>query len=318
MEIANSVKEAINSVEKDAISIEKAAISVEEAANSIEEHTNINPQDQKIPKVGMKFDSEEDLYNYFKTYAFHTGFGIRKSSTRTKDSCAKTYYSLGCAKGGVYVPKTSKPYKKSSKTNCKAQISVIAYSDGRCVISSMFLEHNHALSPKKSRFQRSHKKMDSYAKRRLKLNDYARIPLNKFFHSLVVEAKGYENLPFGETDCRSYITKVRYLRLGLGDAKTLRNYFVCMQKRTSNFFYVIDIDDECRMRNIFWVDSRSRATYESFEDAISFDSTYLTNKYNMPFAPFVGVNHHGQSILSGCGCFHERIQKHMYGYSSHG
>jgi hypothetical protein len=27
----------------------------------------------------------------------------------------------------------------------------------------------------------------------------------------------------------------------------------------------------------------------------------LTNKYDMPFAPFVGVNHHGQSILLGCG-----------------
>ncbi|KAK1272213.1 Protein FAR1-RELATED SEQUENCE 5 [Acorus gramineus] len=37
----------------------------------------------------------------------------------------------------------------------------------------------------------------------------------------------------------------------------------------------------------------SRALYESFSDVISFDSTYLTNKYDMPFAPFVGVNHHG-------------------------
>jgi len=30
---------------------------------------------------------------------------------------------------------------------------------------------------------------------------------------------------------------------------------------------------------------------------VIFDTTYLTNKYEMPFAPFVGVNHHGQSIL---------------------
>ncbi|XP_028091033.1 protein FAR1-RELATED SEQUENCE 5-like [Camellia sinensis] len=29
--------------------------------------------------------------------------------------------------------------------------------------------------------------------------------------------------------------------------------------------------------------------------------TYLVNKYDIPFAPFVGVNHHGQSILLGCG-----------------
>lgn len=30
-------------------------------------------------------------------------------------------------------------------------------------------------------------------------------------------------------------------------------------------------------------------------------ATYLTNKYGMPFAPFVGVNYHGQTILLGCG-----------------
>lgn len=33
---------------------------------------------------------------------------------------------------------------------------------------------------------------------------------------------------------------------------------------------------------------------------MTFDTTYLINKYDMPFAPFVGVYHHGESILLGC------------------
>ena len=124
-------------------------------------------------------------------------------------------------------------------------------------------------------------------------------------------------MPFGETDCRSYIIKVRQLRLGLGDAEALRNYFVRMQKRSSNFFYVIDMDDEGRMRNVFWADARSRAAYESFKDVISFNSTYLTNKYNMSFAPFVGVNHHGQSILFGCGLLsREDIETYVWLFKS--
>ncbi|XP_059663719.1 protein FAR1-RELATED SEQUENCE 6-like [Cornus florida] len=61
------------------------------------------------------------------------------------------------------------------------------------------------------------------------------------------------------------------------------------------------MDDEGRLRNVFWADARCRAAYESFGDVITFDSTYLTNRYDMPFAPFVWVNHHGQSILLGCG-----------------
>ena len=34
---------------------------------------------------------------------------------------------------------------------------------------------------------------------------------------------------------------------------------------------------------------------------MTFDTTYLTNRYDMPFTPFVGVNHHGQSTLLGWG-----------------
>ena len=33
---------------------------------------------------------------------------------------------------------------------------------------------------------------------------------------------------------------------------------------------------------------------------ITFDNTYLTNKYEIPFCPFVGVNHHGHSFLLSC------------------
>ena len=54
--------------------------------------------------------------------------------------------------------------------------------------------------------------------------------------------------------------------------------------------------DEGRLRNIFWADARSIASYEAFADVVSFDTTYLTNKYDMPFAPFVGVNYHEQTL----------------------
>ena len=37
-----------------------------------------------------------------------------------------------------------------------------------------------------------------------------------------------------------------------------------------------------------------------FGDVVVFDTTYNTNKYLMIFAPFVGVNHHGQTIIFGC------------------
>ena len=49
--------------------------------------------------------------------------------------------------------------------------------------------------------------------------------------------------------------------------------------------------------------------YAYFGDVISFDTTYKTNKYSMPFAPFVGVNHHGQTILFGCALLEDETEK---------
>jgi hypothetical protein len=168
-------------------------------------------------------------------------------------------------------------------------------------LSKVELTHNHSLSPGKARFFRSNKKISDTAKRRLELNDRAGIRLCKNFNSLVVESGGFENLSFGERDCRNYINKVRELNLGKGGAQALCDYFRRMQKQNSGFYYVIDMDDDCRLRNVFWADARSRAAYDFFGDVITFDTTYLTNKYDMPFAPFVGVNHHGKSILLGAG-----------------
>ena len=50
----------------------------------------------------------------------------------------------------------------------------------------------------------------------------------------------------------------------------------------------------------FWVDVQSRMAYQYFEDVVIFDTTYETNKYDMPFAHFTRLNHHCQSILFGC------------------
>ena len=74
-----------------------------------------------------------------------------------------------------------------------------------------------------------------------------------------------------------------------------------MQGKNSNFYHALNLDDELRVQNVFWVDARSRATYESFHDVIIFDTTYLTNKYDMSFSPFIGINYHGKSIILGCG-----------------
>ncbi|XP_021854509.1 protein FAR-RED IMPAIRED RESPONSE 1-like [Spinacia oleracea] len=92
----------------------------------------------------------------------------------------------------------------------------------------------------------------------------------------------------------------RKARASGGDAKAMFDYFKKTKADNSDFFHVYRQGANGMLQDVLWVDARSRAAYEEFGDVVFFDSTYLTNKYKMPFANFVGANHHGQSILLGC------------------
>ncbi|KAL0417358.1 UNVERIFIED_CONTAM: protein FAR1-RELATED SEQUENCE 6 [Sesamum latifolium] len=63
----------------------------------------------------------------------------------------------------------------------------------------------------------------------------------------------------------------------------------------------MDLDAEGHLNNVFFADARSRIAYNYFSDTVTIDTTSLTNKYEIPLISFVGINHHGQSVLLGCG-----------------
>jgi hypothetical protein len=87
-----------------------------------------------------------------------------------------------------------------------------------------------------------------------------------------------------------------------GDLAKVERYFKEIQEKDPDFYFRRKLDAEDRVQNIIWVDGAACKAYvEAYHDCVSFDSTYLTNKYNMPFALFIGVNRHGQSIMLGCG-----------------
>ncbi|OMO75987.1 hypothetical protein CCACVL1_15958 [Corchorus capsularis] len=254
------------------------------------------------PKIGMTFKSSEEAYDYYLNYGKQKGFGVVKRTSKRDDDGNVKYIASACSKTRKrQLESNSFTSTRVTKTGCKAKIRLILCDDGQYQISGVELDHDHVLSPGKARHFRCNRKLSENVKRRLEINDEAGIGASKNYHSLVVEAGGYENVTFNEKDCRNYIEKARQTRLGAGDAEAVCKYFAKMQEADPNFFHMVDVDENSRIRNLFWADGRSRAAYEVFGDVITFDATYLTNKYDMPFAPFVGVNHHGQSVLFGCG-----------------
>ncbi|XP_037442014.1 protein FAR1-RELATED SEQUENCE 5-like isoform X2 [Triticum dicoccoides] len=63
------------------------------------------------------------------------------------------------------------------------------------------------------------------------------------------------------------------------------------------FTYRVQADKEGRISNLMWATGNSRLQYNFFGDVTTFDTTYRTNLYDMPFGLFVGVNNHFQSII---------------------
>jgi hypothetical protein len=67
------------------------------------------------------------------------------------------------------------------------------------------------------------------------------------------------------------------------------------------FFFVKQKDPATiSMTALFWVDGKIRELYLKYKYYVFFDTTFCTNRYNMPFASIVGVNNHLQTIALGC------------------
>ena len=77
----------------------------------------------------------------------------------------------------------------------------------------------------------------------------------------------------------------------------------------------MDLDEEGCLKNVFWADARNKVAFREFGDVVTFNTTYLINKYGIPFVAFVGVNHHEQSVLLGC-IFNTTLLL-LFGYFSH-
>jgi hypothetical protein len=59
----------------------------------------------------------------------------------------------------------------------------------------------------------------------------------------------------------------------------------------------MDIDDKKRVKSLLFSHGSSQLDYAAFGDVVTFDTTYRTNLYNLPFGLFVGVNNHFQSVI---------------------
>ena len=108
----------------------------------------------------------------------------------------------------------------------------------------------------------------------------------------------FGNVMFGKKKMDNLKQADRKMKQNTDIACTLK-YMEKIQLEKPGFCCKMQVDSEGSVRSIFWTDGRSRLDYKLFGEIICFDTTYSTNKYNMPFAPIIGINGHGKTIVFG-------------------
>ncbi|XP_044496850.1 protein FAR1-RELATED SEQUENCE 1-like isoform X2 [Mangifera indica] len=285
---------------------------------------NLNSVKNVEPHEGMEFESKEEAFSFYKEYAKSVGFAtIIKASRRSRISGKFIDAKFVCTRYGnkreSSTPEntetvsdtngmTSVPVKKKrgrinrswSKTDCKACMHVKRrQEDGRWIIRSFIKEHNHEIFPDQAYYFRSHRNLD-LGNSNVDALHAIRDRTKRIFVTMSRKSGGYKKHENKKGSATNQPGSAQHLTLDEGDAQVMLDHFLYMQDENPNFFYAIDLNEEQRLRNVFWVDAKGRVDCSSFGDVVFFDTSYIKNEYKLPFAPFIGVNHHCQFLLLGC------------------
>ncbi|VFQ81023.1 unnamed protein product [Cuscuta campestris] len=260
------------------------------------------------PYEGMEFESEEAAKAFYNSYARRVGFSTRVSSSRrSRKDGAIIQRSFVCSKEGFRnlnekrtKDREIKRPRLITRVGCKAALSVKVQDSGKWVVSSFFRDHNHELvPPDQVHCLRSHRQISGPAKTLIDTLQAAGMGPRRIMSALIKEYGGISKVGFTEVDCRNYMRNSRQRSLE-GDVQLLIDYLRQMAALNPDFFYAIQGDEDQFTGNVFWADHKARQDYKHFGDTVTFDTTYRSNRYRLPFAPFTGVNHHGQPVLFGC------------------
>ncbi|CAA3032463.1 protein FAR-RED ELONGATED HYPOCOTYL 3 isoform X1 [Olea europaea var. sylvestris] len=249
------------------------------------------------PLPGMEFGSHGDAYAFYQEYARSVGFNTAiQNSRRSKISREFIDAKFACSRYG-----TKREYEKSlnrarsrqgskqdeenatgrracSKTDCKASMHVKRRPDGKWTIHRFEKEHNHELLPAQAVSEQT----------------------GRMYAAMARQFAEYKSAVGLKHDSSSPFDKCRNMALEVGEMRMLLELLIQMQSLNPNFFYAVDIDENQCLKTLFWVDAKSRHDYIFFNDVVSFDTTYIRNKYKMPLSLFIGVNQHYQFMLLGC------------------
>ncbi|KAK9133206.1 hypothetical protein Scep_012734 [Stephania cephalantha] len=265
---------------------------------------NLDDGEDCMPRVGMVFESEEQAYSFYNAYARRLGFSVRKGELKRLKSGRIYLREFLCSRQGYRAKHTRGPPKKprpQTRTKCRACIRFKVKEDGCWVVRKFIEEHNHNFaSQSEVHLLRSQRSCLTMCNGSVSFTRPSKSGIAQATSDANVDLGGSQHLNFKHNDPNNCYQRRRREIYGEGDAQVALNYFRLMQKESPGFSYAVQLEQQNQICNFFWADAKSKIDYSYFGDVVCFDTTFQTNKENMPCAPIVGVNHHGMTVIFGC------------------
>ncbi|VFQ93389.1 unnamed protein product [Cuscuta campestris] len=274
--------------------------------------------DESKPRVGMLFLIIEDGIAFYNNYAALVGFDTRKStSTKSRDGVIVWQYVVCNREGRKNVSSMPRPLAQdredsdpipkkkrrciSNRIGCKARVTLRL--SGNVGYSIVFFEehHNHHMLSAPCRpFLKLNRNLDIGHKKFILNCAKANIGTMKSYRLFKESVGGYDNIGATAVDFKNFKRDLKAYIAG-GDAQMVIDKLFRKHETCSAFFFEYDVDESDQLTRLFWCDPVARKNYSLFGDVVSFDATYETNRYNMIFAPFTGVDNHCKCITFGAG-----------------
>lgn len=261
----------------------------------------------------MTFASEDEAYEMYNTYAGKVGFSIRKSYIKRRVDKTVSQKYLVCSNQGHSRNESSQ--QDTTRTGCDARVQFNVSREGIWTVQKVVLDHNHYLaSPNKSHKLRSQRRIIDADRKLIGQIREAGMKPAQVYEFMKEFYGGEDKVPFSRMDSNNEIGRERRKYLEANDAETLLEYLKKKQLEDPSFFYAIQVNKEDgRIANFFWADGQSIMDYKCFGDAVSFDTTFQTNKFEMPFAPILGTNHHKRTVIFGAALLYsETIESFVW------
>ncbi|XP_024962943.1 protein FAR1-RELATED SEQUENCE 5-like [Cynara cardunculus var. scolymus] len=262
------------------------------------------------PNTNTQYALMNEVEKMYRTYADNADFDVCIHAKKTnKHGDIQTRW-LVCSRQGTPRKKDfdlldmhvgERRYRNTNikRFGCNACIKIHLTKDRASYEIYEFVEaHNHALFDiNDRRFSQKNRQM-KYTDFKTVLNSSSYKVGARRAHRIQTALNGvFEHTRVSEIDFKNF-KRDAVACVGNKDAKMLINKLSNRRDIVPGFFFEYKCNEQ-ELSAIFWADEVARINYKEFDDVISFDGTFRTNKHAMIFVPFLAVDNHKASVVVG-------------------